>query len=267
MHTLLAHIASTAAQEMRQAASTMLVASGCRVLVPPRSALSPARQALPSSAGAILCDGYSESEELRSPESSQSTVCGLRRSYQYLSQNKNVRKFVCVCCGICGRPRGYRGYVFQSPGYLGLTFKTDEANTRPGFKFSIEYQPSPCHQGPPGSRVKLDYLNVYTYYRRVCIRDWVLVNVESQIDFPPESSYMFCGKKQEDDSEVQNTVGAELRKNRGTSFCNICSVFLTHHKKIQPLLKLLLLEELNNLNFIVPIAALSLRIPPSKPSC
>ncbi|KAK3889235.1 hypothetical protein Pcinc_006804 [Petrolisthes cinctipes] len=97
---------------------------------------------------------------------------------------------------ICGRPRGYRGYVFQSPGYLGLTFKTDEANTRPGFKFSIEYQPSPCHQGPPGSRVKLDYLNVYTYYRRVCIRDWVLVNVESQIDFPPESSYMFCGKKQ-----------------------------------------------------------------------
>ncbi|KAK3885037.1 hypothetical protein Pcinc_010692 [Petrolisthes cinctipes] len=47
----------------------------------------------------------------------------------------------------------------------------------------------------------------------------------------------------------------------------ICSVFLTHHKKIQPLLKLLLLEELNNLNFIVPIAALSLRIPPSKPSC
>ncbi|KAK3869747.1 hypothetical protein Pcinc_015592 [Petrolisthes cinctipes] len=65
----------------------------------------------------------------------------------------------------------------------------------------------------------------------------------------------------------QNTVGAELRKNRGASFCKICSVFLTHHKKIQPLLKLLLLEELNNLNFIVPIAALSLRIPPSKPSC
>ncbi|KAK3864424.1 hypothetical protein Pcinc_010220 [Petrolisthes cinctipes] len=93
--------------------------------------------------------------------------------------------------------------------------------------------------------------------------------------------------------KVQNTVGAELRKNRGASFCKICSVFLTHHKKIQPLLKLrlleelknmnfivpthhkkiqpllklLLLEELNHLNFIVPIAALSLRIPPSKPSC
>ncbi|KAK3879020.1 hypothetical protein Pcinc_016385 [Petrolisthes cinctipes] len=67
--------------------------------------------------------------------------------------------------------------------------------------------------------------------------------------------------------KVQNTVGAELRKNRGASFCKICSVFLTHHKKIQPLLKLRLLEELNNMNFIVPIAALSLRIPPSKPSC
>ncbi|KAK3865412.1 hypothetical protein Pcinc_028980 [Petrolisthes cinctipes] len=52
--------------------------------------------------------------------------------------------------------------------------------------------------------------------------------------------------------KVQNTVGAELRKNRGASFCKICSVFLTHHKKIQPLLKLLLLEELNNMNFIVP---------------
>ncbi|KAK3879157.1 hypothetical protein Pcinc_016251 [Petrolisthes cinctipes] len=51
--------------------------------------------------------------------------------------------------------------------------------------------------------------------------------------------------------KVQNTVGAELRKNRGTSFCKICSVFLTHHKKIQPLLKLLLLEELKNMNFIV----------------
>ncbi|KAK3858757.1 hypothetical protein Pcinc_035071 [Petrolisthes cinctipes] len=48
--------------------------------------------------------------------------------------------------------------------------------------------------------------------------------------------------------KVQNTV----RKNRGASFCKICSVFLTHHKKIQPLLKLLLLEELNNMNFIVP---------------
>ncbi|KAK3881203.1 hypothetical protein Pcinc_014333 [Petrolisthes cinctipes] len=67
--------------------------------------------------------------------------------------------------------------------------------------------------------------------------------------------------------KVQNTVGAELRKNRGTSFCKIYSVFLTHHKKIQPLLKLRLLEELNNMNFIVPIAALSLRIPLSKPSC
>ncbi|KAK3867213.1 hypothetical protein Pcinc_027306, partial [Petrolisthes cinctipes] len=67
--------------------------------------------------------------------------------------------------------------------------------------------------------------------------------------------------------KVQNTVGAELRKNRGASFCKICSVFLTHHKKIQPLLKLQLLEELKNMNFIVPIAALSLRIPPSKPSC
>ncbi|KAK3893169.1 hypothetical protein Pcinc_003010 [Petrolisthes cinctipes] len=67
--------------------------------------------------------------------------------------------------------------------------------------------------------------------------------------------------------KVQNNVGAELRKNRGASFCKICSVFLTHHKKIQPLLKLLLLEELNNLNFIVSIEALSLRIPPSKPSC
>ncbi|KAK3883538.1 hypothetical protein Pcinc_012142 [Petrolisthes cinctipes] len=44
--------------------------------------------------------------------------------------------------------------------------------------------------------------------------------------------------------KVQNTVGAELRKNRGASFCKFCSVFLTHHKKIQPLLKLLLLEEL-----------------------
>ncbi|KAK3861805.1 hypothetical protein Pcinc_032277 [Petrolisthes cinctipes] len=52
--------------------------------------------------------------------------------------------------------------------------------------------------------------------------------------------------------KVQNTVGAELRKNRGASFCKICSVFLTHHKKIQPLLKLRLLEELNNMNFIVP---------------
>ncbi|KAK3883798.1 hypothetical protein Pcinc_011923 [Petrolisthes cinctipes] len=67
--------------------------------------------------------------------------------------------------------------------------------------------------------------------------------------------------------KVQNTVGAKLRKNRGASFCKICSVFLTHHKKIQPLLKLRLLEELNNMNFIVPIAASSLRIPPSKPSC
>ncbi|KAK3882122.1 hypothetical protein Pcinc_013477 [Petrolisthes cinctipes] len=52
--------------------------------------------------------------------------------------------------------------------------------------------------------------------------------------------------------KVQNTVGAELRKNRGASFCKICSVFLTHHKKIQPLLKLRLLEELKNMNFIVP---------------
>ncbi|KAK3860771.1 hypothetical protein Pcinc_033203 [Petrolisthes cinctipes] len=52
--------------------------------------------------------------------------------------------------------------------------------------------------------------------------------------------------------KVQNTVGAELRKNRGASFCKICSVFLTHHKKLQPLLKLLLLEELNNIDFIVP---------------
>ncbi|KAK3883386.1 hypothetical protein Pcinc_012287 [Petrolisthes cinctipes] len=26
--------------------------------------------------------------------------------------------------------------------------------------------------------------------------------------------------------KVQNTVGAELRKNRGASFCKICSVFL-----------------------------------------
>ncbi|KAK3854136.1 hypothetical protein Pcinc_039360 [Petrolisthes cinctipes] len=51
--------------------------------------------------------------------------------------------------------------------------------------------------------------------------------------------------------KVQNNVGAELMKNRGASFCKICSVFLTHHKKIQPLLKLLLLEELNNMNFIV----------------
>ncbi|KAK3868833.1 hypothetical protein Pcinc_025870 [Petrolisthes cinctipes] len=108
------------------------------------------------------------------------------------------------------------------------------------------------------------------------------------------SSYSILAKRNmEDDSEVQNTVGAELRKNRGASFCKICSVFLTHHKKIQPLLKLRLLEELNNLNFIVPthhkkiqpllklrlleelnnlnfivpIAALSLRIPPIKPSC
>ncbi|KAK3885038.1 hypothetical protein Pcinc_010692 [Petrolisthes cinctipes] len=68
----------------------------------------------------------------------------------------------------------------------------------------------------------------------------------------------------EDDSESAKHRGrrAEEKQRR-----KICSVFLTHHKKIQPLLKLLLLEELNNLNFIVPIAALSLRIPPSKPSC
>ncbi|KAK3881749.1 hypothetical protein Pcinc_013832 [Petrolisthes cinctipes] len=61
--------------------------------------------------------------------------------------------------------------------------------------------------------------------------------------------------------------GCRAEENRGASFCKICSVFLTHHKKIQPILKLLLLEELNNMNFIVPIAASSLRIPPSKPSC
>ncbi|KAK3870665.1 hypothetical protein Pcinc_024133 [Petrolisthes cinctipes] len=60
--------------------------------------------------------------------------------------------------------------------------------------------------------------------------------------------------------KVQNTVGAELRKNRGASFCKICSAFLTHHKNIQPLLKLLLLEELNHLNFIVPIAAFTFQI-------
>ncbi|KAK3894072.1 hypothetical protein Pcinc_002174 [Petrolisthes cinctipes] len=68
----------------------------------------------------------------------------------------------------------------------------------------------------------------------------------------------------EDDSESAKHRGrrAEEKQRR-----KICSVFLTHHKKIQPLLKLLLLEELNHLNFIVPIAALSLRIPPSKPSC
>ncbi|KAK3865729.1 hypothetical protein Pcinc_028680 [Petrolisthes cinctipes] len=68
----------------------------------------------------------------------------------------------------------------------------------------------------------------------------------------------------EDDSESAKHRGrrAEEKQRR-----KICSVFLTHHKKIQPLLKLLSLEELNHLNFIVPIAALSLRIPPSKPSC
>ncbi|KAK3881382.1 hypothetical protein Pcinc_014158 [Petrolisthes cinctipes] len=75
-----------------------------------------------------------------------------------------------------------------------------------------------------------------------------------------------CGEASalEDDSESAKHRGrrAEEKQRR-----KICSVFLTHHKKIQPLLKLLLLEELNHLNFIVPIAALSLRIPPSKPSC
>ncbi|KAK3889922.1 hypothetical protein Pcinc_006076 [Petrolisthes cinctipes] len=69
---------------------------------------------------------------------------------------------------------------------------------------------------------------------------------------------------EEDDSESAKHRGrrAEEKQRR-----KICSVFLTHHKKIQPLLKLLLLEELNNMNFIVPIAASSLRIPLSKPSC
>ena len=51
-HTLGPRRFHRGSRQVRQAASPMLVASGCRVLGVSRPALSPARQALPSSAGA-----------------------------------------------------------------------------------------------------------------------------------------------------------------------------------------------------------------------
>lgn len=50
-------------------------------------------------------------------------------------------------------------------------------------------------QGPTGSRVRIDELNVNTMRTRSCWLDWVLVNGESQMDFPPESSEIFCGRR------------------------------------------------------------------------